>query len=104
MLRALQQTASGSGRSQFAYVTTVEELQAALSAGVRHVEITEHLDLTPYDTAFIEDVLIKLRVNNATWSIRVCSSGSWCSARDSLTVQEKERSSQAAASTDNYGW
>jgi hypothetical protein len=97
MLRALQQTATAAGSSQFAYVTTVEELRAALSAGVRHIEITEHLDLTPYEAAPKEFFKVKLTVNNSTWSIRVRSLRPWLSASVCSTGAEEVRSSRAAA-------
>jgi hypothetical protein len=71
MLRALQEAASAAGSAQVTYVTTPEELQGALSAGARHIEITEHLDLTPFEVFNSTYGLVKVEVNASTWSIRV---------------------------------
>jgi hypothetical protein len=73
-------------RQPVPYVATPEELQAALSAGARHIEITEHLDLTTFETFNSEYGLVKVEVSASTWSIRVCSISScpvigtaiWC--------------------------
>jgi hypothetical protein len=65
MLRSLQQAAEGTGSEKVVYVATANEFQAAARAGARHIEVTEHLDLTN-DEAFY-----KVHVSRSTWSIRV---------------------------------
>jgi hypothetical protein len=71
MLRALQEAVSAADKTQVTYVTTPEELQAALLAGARHIEITEHLDLTDFEPFNSAYQLVKLEVSALTWSIRV---------------------------------
>jgi hypothetical protein len=74
-LRALQRAVAPAGAEGVAYVTTPQELVDALSAGVRHIEITEHLDLTTLRNSFSysgQDIM--LNVSMHTWSIRVRSS------------------------------
>jgi hypothetical protein len=44
VLRSLQQEALRTAK--VVYVATAADLQAAVNAGSRHIEITEHLDLT----------------------------------------------------------
>jgi hypothetical protein len=63
------------------YVKTPAALQAAVSAGARHIQITEHLDLTTLETSkifLIFGLPTILAISNDTWSIRVRSSSSFC--------------------------
>jgi hypothetical protein len=70
MLRALQELA-GSGRVKgVTYVETPQELQAAVDEGARHIEITQHLDLTVLAVRTIYPRL-KIEVQASTLSIRV---------------------------------
>jgi hypothetical protein len=74
MMRALRQTADTA--TQVSVVKTARDLQQAVSAGKRHIEIRQHLDLTPitslyYDDNY-EDSWSVLNVSSNTLSIRVC--------------------------------
>jgi ketol-acid reductoisomerase len=71
MLRALQEAVSAAEKTRVTYVATPDELQTALSAGARHIEITEHLELTFFETFNSVYGLVKLQANASTWSIRV---------------------------------
>jgi hypothetical protein len=73
-LRTLQRAAAPAEAEGVAYVATPEELAAALSIPARHIEITEHLDLTTLRNSFSyrgQDIM--LNVSMHTWSIRVRS-------------------------------
>jgi hypothetical protein len=72
MLRTLQQAAGATGSEEVVSVATSNEFQEALRAGARHIEITEHLDLT-FQEAELSSVKLsyKLEVLPSTWSIRV---------------------------------
>jgi hypothetical protein len=72
LLRSLQDTSGPAGAEDMRNVATAEELQAAIAAGVRHIVISEHLDLTalqPYIGYPFPQ--IKLGLSPSTWSIRV---------------------------------
>jgi hypothetical protein len=72
MVRSLQQEAGPDGSVEVTAVTTAEGLQQAAYEGARHIEITEHLDLTTVDPADqFSDVLTILSVRESTWSISV---------------------------------
>jgi hypothetical protein len=68
MLRSLQDAAGGEGVT---YVTTPDELFDAISLPARHIEITEHLDLTIGGITTYESRYIMYKLQNYTWSIRV---------------------------------
>jgi hypothetical protein len=73
LLRSLQETNGPAVAEDVRNVTTAEELQAAMNAGVRHIVITEHLDLTslqPY-IGYPTFPQIRLGLSPSTWSIRV---------------------------------
>jgi hypothetical protein len=70
MLRALQEAADSGGMAEVSYVATTEELQAAVDEEARHIEITQHLDLTTI-TVFL---IFKFDLKGSTLSIRVCLS------------------------------
>jgi hypothetical protein len=72
-LRALQAAADAAGSADVTYVTTPESLNAAVVDGRRHIEITQHLDLTTLASGNISTAahLIKLLLGPSTWSIRV---------------------------------
>jgi indole-3-glycerol phosphate synthase len=77
MQRSLQQLAGPAGAANFegvTNVTTPEELQEAVSAGARHILITEHLDLTTLKIIPTSKLPIILGMSNNTWTIRVCLS------------------------------
>jgi hypothetical protein len=70
VLRALHEAADSGGMAEVAYVATTEELQAAVDEGARHIQITQHLDLTAI-TVFL---IFKIDLKGSTLSIRVCLS------------------------------
>jgi hypothetical protein len=74
-LRALQEAATAAETPDIATVTTPEQLQEALVAQVRHVEIKEHLDLTTMALSAdgMSGPLLSLHESGPTWSIRVRS-------------------------------
>jgi hypothetical protein len=76
MLRALQETAGDEGVT---YVATPGELFDAISRPARHIEITEHLDLTVAGfTANYAGRDVMYQLKNYTWSIRVRLPCPWC--------------------------
>jgi hypothetical protein len=74
MLRGLQEAPGPAGEAEVTYVMTPEELHAAVSQGARHIEITEHLDLTTLkaDTTLPSATLFYLDLSSSIRSIRVC--------------------------------
>jgi hypothetical protein len=74
ILRALHEAPGPAGEAEVTYVMTPEELHAAVSEGARHIEITEHLDLTTLkaDTTLTSATLFYLDFASSTRSIRVC--------------------------------
>jgi hypothetical protein len=74
MMRALHQTAETAGYTQVSLVKTARDLQQAVSAGKRHIEIRQHLDLTtinPSDYDDYSDSFFVLNLSSSTLSIRV---------------------------------
>jgi hypothetical protein len=101
MLRRLQRAAVATGSEKVVSVATSYEFQEALRTGARHIDITEHLDLTNEEVAFEDDYgdSYKLQVLPSTWSIRVrppCSSLA-------LTVDEYTGSSCVASLKGTLG-
>jgi hypothetical protein len=81
MQRSLQQVAGPEGSAEHegvTYVTTPEELREAVSAGARHILITEHLNLTTLQIPPISSLPTMLGISNSTWTIRVCASPVCC--------------------------
>jgi hypothetical protein len=79
MRRSLQQEAGPAGAADYDGVTKVTrpaELQEAVSAGARHILITEHLDLTTLKIIPTSRLPKMLGVTNNTWTIRVGSTWS----------------------------
>jgi hypothetical protein len=76
-LRALQQAASSAAPAEVTYVGTASALQAAISEGARHIQITEHLDLSAIEIFLSSHYLhgegfqAKFELMVSTWSIRV---------------------------------
>jgi hypothetical protein len=76
-LRGLQQAASSAGPAEVTYVKTPFDLLKATADGARHIQITEHLDLTtvaPISTPPAMDEMAfrdKLELTASTWSIQV---------------------------------
>jgi hypothetical protein len=76
-LRGLQQAASSAGPADVTYVKTPLELLKATADGARHIQITEHLDLTtvaPIPSPLALDGMAfqqKLKLMPSTWSIQV---------------------------------
>jgi hypothetical protein len=78
MLRALQEEAVHAANGDVSYVSTAKELVDALNARERHIEITEHLDLTIIDKDLLNNnssdgFLTIMNNSKHTWSIRVRS-------------------------------
>jgi hypothetical protein len=88
MRRSLQQVSGPAGainNEGVRYVKTPEELQAAVSEGARHIQITDHLDLTTLEPSKIfptSSLPTILGVSNNTVSIQVLSISS-CRTGDS---------------------
>jgi hypothetical protein len=75
-LRALQEAVASGGNEAVVYVRTPQQLVHAVSAAARHIEITEHLNLTKIDKFFSDDNFptgyrTLLNVSVHTWSSRV---------------------------------
>jgi hypothetical protein len=74
MMRALQQTGDTARYTQVSLVKTARALQQSVSAGDRHIEIRQHLDLTTIDPADYDDnsdSFFVLNLSSSTLSIRV---------------------------------
>jgi hypothetical protein len=79
-LRSLQQAVSSAGPAELTSVKTPNELLTAISEGARHIQITEHLDLTTVKPVTSNNIfdrelfLEKFLLVDSTWSIQVRSS------------------------------
>jgi hypothetical protein len=75
-LRDLLQVPDTENIGAVTHVHTPEGLQKAVSAGIRHIEVREHMDLTalePFDVDLSSGLLTILNPSDATVSIRVRS-------------------------------
>jgi hypothetical protein len=70
-LRSLQEADGTAVAREVRYVSTAQGLRAALDGAVRHIVITEHLDLTSLQPFSRNFPRTKLQLLPATWSIRV---------------------------------
>jgi hypothetical protein len=92
VLRALQEVPAEVGYDQVTYVATATELVNAMYAKARHIEITEHLDLTAFiDTYDPFGNAVSMHLDVRTWSIRVRSK---CSTY-ALYVADNRRSASS---------
>jgi hypothetical protein len=84
MQRSLKQVADPAGAANYEgvrYVTTPQELQAAVADGARHIQITDHLDLTTLEPSMIlpnSFLPTILGISKSTLSIQVRSSPVLC--------------------------
>jgi hypothetical protein len=86
MQRSLQQAAGPAGAVNYEgvrYVKSPEKLQMAVTAGARHIQITEHLDLStlePSESISNSSSPTIIGISNNTLSVHVRSTSSCCAA------------------------
>jgi hypothetical protein len=74
MMRGLQGAEAPAENDTVTYVTTKEELFAAVNDGKRYIEVREHLNLVKEEIIDTKGRQTMMNINMHTWSIRVRSS------------------------------